>query len=117
MKHNALTALLVLGLAACGDNEDATKTDAEFRAEVVTSMHDSIEVDLANLVTAAKALQTAAPEHAWNATTDAAAIGQMIAAWKNTRVAYEHVEGATAPLFGELDATMDARYDDYLADL
>jgi len=36
-------------------------------------------------------------------------------AWKRTRVAYEHVEGATAPIFGDLDISMDARYDDFLA--
>src|SRR5262249_10863898 len=36
-------------------------------------------------------------------------------AWRRTRIAYEHVEGATVPLFGELDVALDARYDDFLA--
>jgi len=104
--------LLLASLAACGD-----RTDAEFQADVVAAMHDSIGADLADLVKAAQDLQAAAPTHAWSATGDAAAITAMREAWKRTRIAYEHVEGATAPIFGDLDGTMDARYDDYLADL
>ena len=38
-------------------------------------------------------------------------------AWQRARIAYEHVEGATAPIFPDLDFTMDARYDDFLAKL
>src|ERR1041385_6407465 len=102
--------VLTAALCACGTD----KTDADYNAEVVASMHDSIGADLANLVQAARDLQTAAPTHAWNATGDAAAITAMRDAWKRTRIAYEHVEGATAPIFGNLDVTMDARYDDYL---
>jgi iron uptake system component EfeO len=102
--------VLIAALAACGTD----KTDADYNAEVVASMHDSIGADLAALVQAARDLQTAAPTHAWSATADAAAITAMRDAWKRTRIAYEHVEGATAPIFGNLDVTMDARYDDYL---
>ncbi len=105
-------ALSALPLAACGG--DSAKTDAEFKADVTAGMHDSVGVELANLETAARALQAAAPTHEWNATTDAAAITAMKTAWRNTRVAYEHVEGATAPLFGSFDNSMDARYDDFL---
>ena len=110
MTTTRATFALLACLAACSDS----KSDAEFKAEVVAAMHDSIGADLADLVTAAKALQAAAPTRAWNATTDAAAIAAMRDAWKRTRIAYEHVEGATAPIFGDLDVTMDARYDDYL---
>jgi iron uptake system component EfeO len=110
-----MTKLVVLipvaaALAACS----ADKSDAEFQADVVTAMHDSIGADLADLVQAARDLQRASPVHAWNATGDAAAINAMREAWKRSRIAYEHVEGATAPIFGDLDVTMDARYDDYL---
>jgi iron uptake system component EfeO len=114
-----ILAVALAPMAACGDDEKpaAPKTDAEFRAEVVTSMQTSISADLSDLVTAATELQTAAPSHAWNATTDKVAIDAMIAAWKKTRIAYEHVEGATAPIFGDLDFTMDARYDDYMLEL
>ena len=68
--------------------------------------------DLADLTQAARDLQAAAPTHAW-ADSDVAA---MRAAWKRTRVAYEHVEGATAPIFPNLDGSMDARYDDFLVE-
>jgi len=106
----------LLALAACGDNGGVD--DAKFKADVVTNMHDSIATDLADLVTAAQDLQAAAPTPAgrgWDATMDAAAIAAMKAAWVRTRTAYEHVEGATAPIFPDEDVTMDARYDDFLA--
>lgn len=113
MKHiYYCSALMLASLAACGDSD---KSDADYQAEVVEAMHDSIGADLTILVQAARDLQAAAPTHAWNETADAAAITAMRDAWKRTRVAYEHVEGATAPIFGDLDVTMDARYDDYLA--
>jgi len=108
------TFTLALALAACHD--DGT-SDAAYQAEVVTAMHDSIGADLAELVASAQDLQAAAPTHAWSATGDAAAIAAMRDAWKRTRVAYEHVEGATAPIFPDADYAMDARYDDYLSKL
>src|SRR5437762_8305006 len=111
MKH-FVTVLALASFAACGDND---KTDADFQADVVVSMHDSIAVDLNDLVIAAQQLQAAAPTHAWSATADTDAINDMRTAWRNTRIAYEHVEGATAPIFGDLDITLDARYDYYLA--
>jgi iron uptake system component EfeO len=115
VKNTALFSLTLLAaVPACTDDE---KTDADYRAEVVEAMHDSIGADLADLAQAARDLQAAAPEHAWDATADAAAITSMTDAWKRARVAYEHVEGATAPIFPDLDFTMDARYDDYLASL
>jgi iron uptake system component EfeO len=113
MKNICTTALLAI--AACGGDDD--KPDAEFQADVVDSMHDSIGADLAALVTAAQQLQAAAPTHAWSETADATAIADMREAWKRTRIAYEHVEGATAPIFFDLDGSLDARYDDYLAEL
>src|SRR5690242_15907790 len=107
MKHH-VTVLALASFAACGDSDN--KTDADFQADVVDSMHDSIAVDLNDMVTAAQQLQAAAPTHAWSDTADATAINDMRTAWKRTRVAYEHVEGATAPIFGDLDVTLDARY-------
>ena len=117
MKHIRCSALLLASLSPLVACSDSAKTDADYQAEIVVSIHDSIETDLADLVQAAKDLQTAAPTHAWNATTDATAIASMLTAWKKARVGYEHVEGATAPLYGDLDITMDARYDDYLSTL
>lgn len=98
---------LLLALAACSD-----KSDADYKADVTSSMHASIAADLADLTQAAKDLQAAAPTHAW-ADSDVTA---MRAAWKRTRIAYEHVEGATAPIFPNLDGSMDARYDDFLVE-
>lgn len=99
-------ALLLL-LAACSD-----KSDADYKADVTSSMHASIAADLADLTQAAKDLQAAAPTHAWTDTD----VTAMRAAWKRTRIAYEHVEGATAPIFPNLDGSMDARYDDFLVE-
>jgi len=110
MKHAAL--LVVIAAApAC------SKTDADYRAEVIAAIHSSVGDELDELMQAARALQAAAPSRAWNATNDAEAIGRMRDAWKRTRIAYEHVEGATSPLFRSLEFAMDARYDDYLVDI
>lgn len=110
MTQLAVLISLAAALAACSDD----KSDAAFKADVVAAMHDSIGADLADLIQAARDLQVAAPAHAWSASGDAAAIAAMREAWKRGRIAYEHVEGATAPIFGDLDVTLDARYDDYL---
>jgi iron uptake system component EfeO len=90
-------------------------TDTQYKAAVVTGMHDSIGTEVQNLVDAATALQAAAPTHQWDATADATAIAAMKTAWQNTRIAYEHFEGATAPIFPDLDVSMDERYDGFLA--
>ena len=110
MNKLILSSALVLG--ACG-GASSTKTDDEFKAEVVTGMHDSVSADLAELVTASTALRDAAPTHAWGA----ADVTAMKTHWLEARVAYEHVEGATAPIFGSLDISMDERYDGFLSGL
>ncbi len=112
MNTTKLLCLLV-PLAACGGD----KSDAEFRAEVTTDMHAAIDGELANLTAAARAIQAAAPDHAWDASADASAIAEMRSAWRDARIAYEHTEGALAPLFPDIDFAIDARYDDYLAEL
>ena len=108
MKHVALLVAIAAVAPGC------TKTDLEYRADVVAAIHASISVELDELVDAARTLQTAAPDRAWSAASDAAAIARMRDAWKRTRIAYEHIEGATSPLFPSLEDAMDARYDDYL---
>ncbi|HEX3762225.1 MAG TPA: imelysin family protein [Kofleriaceae bacterium] len=90
------------------------KTDADFRAEVTATMHTALTQNLADMVQGAQELQAAAPTHTWNAVTDAAAISRMRNAWKQVRVAWEQVEGAVAPMFAQLNTTMDARYEDFL---
>jgi iron uptake system component EfeO len=103
-------ALVVFGaLAACAD-----KTDADYRADIVAAMHDSIIDDLDAMIVAARNLQAAAPNRAWNATRDADAIRDMHEAWKRLRRAWEHIEGAIGALFPELDEQVDGRYEELL---
>jgi iron uptake system component EfeO len=102
-------------LGACG-----AKTDAQFQQEAVTGMHDSLLADINNLVTASQGVQAVAPlptDRGWDDTADAAAITAMKASWIQARTAYEHIEGALAPLFPDIDFSIDARYDDFLAAL
>lgn len=95
-------------------------TDAEQRAAAVGKMHDALAADLQDLVDAAGAIQSSAPtppDRGWDAALDEAQIDAMRASWIKARTAYEHVEGALAPLFPNVDYAIDARYDDFLADL
>lgn len=108
-----IVTALSLSTAACGGDI----SDADYQAEVVRSMHTSIAADLTDLAAAARELQAAAPSHAWSASGDAAALTAMRTAWRQTRIAYEHVEGATASIFPDFDYSTDARYDDFLARL
>ncbi len=114
-------AALPLVLLACASEGGAPpETDAQYRAEAVHGLHDAYLGDLRALVRAAGDLQRAAPSPAdrgWDATKDAAAIAAMKDAWVRARTAYEHVEGALAPLFPDIDVSIDARYDDFLAQL
>ncbi|HMG55197.1 MAG TPA: EfeM/EfeO family lipoprotein [Kofleriaceae bacterium] len=112
MKRTAVLTALAAASPAC-----TGKSDDEYRAEVIAEMHAVIGIELDDLVQASHELQAAAPTHAWSETADAIEIAQMRDAWRRTRIAYEHIEGATAPLFGDLDYTLDARYDDYLEKL
>jgi iron uptake system component EfeO len=112
----AAVLIALAGSTGCS----SSMTDAQYQANVVTGMRTSFVTDLGNLVTASQTLQTAAPtppDRGWDATMDAAAITAMKAAWTDCRTAYEHIEGATAPIFPDIDATIDSRYDDFLAAL
>jgi iron uptake system component EfeO len=96
------------------------KSDADYRADVTNGMHDSLVVEIADWKKAATDLQSVAPVpsgRGWDATMDAKALSDMKDAWKRVRVAYEHIEGAIAPLFPEIDFATDARYDEFLAEL
>ena len=101
--------------AGCGSDSPADK-----RSQVASAMQASMVGDLMALHQASIDLQAAAPTPAgrgWDAAVDAAAIAAMKAAWVRARTAYEHVEGATAPIFPEIDVAIDERYDGFLADL
>lgn len=106
---------LALALCACSSNSPEQPID--YPAETVRAMHDSISADLATLIVAATDLQHAAPApvgRGWDGALDAAAIADMRQRWVAARVAYEHVEGALAPLFPDIDQAIDFRYEDFL---
>lgn len=106
--------------SSSGGTSAPAKSDDEYKADVVQGMHDTIAKELDTLHAAAMDLQAAAPTpsgRGWDATRDATAITAMKDAWRRCRIAYEHVEGAIAPLFPDVDNAMDARYDDFLTEL
>ena len=121
---------LIVGLAgavmaACGGGVSSgptapPKTDAQYRAEAATAMHDALVVDLAQVVKAATQLQAAAPlvdDRGWDPALDAAAITTMREAWFRARSAYEHIEGAVEPLFPDVATALDSRYEEQLASI
>src|SRR5262249_39238012 len=100
--------------------EDAPRSADSYREEAVQGMHDALLADVEAMSTAALDLQRAAPtpaDRGWDPVKDAAVILAMKAALTPARTAYEHVDGALAPLFPDLDASIDARYDDFMAQL
>jgi iron uptake system component EfeO len=113
-----LGATLAVSLLVGACSSSSPKTDAEYQTDVVSGMRSSFVADLTDLETSSQALQAAAPTptgRGWDATMDAAAITAMETAWIGARTAYEHIEGATAPIFPDIDYTIDSRYDDFLA--
>jgi iron uptake system component EfeO len=117
MSPRLFTAGAVLGaslhLIACGSD---SPTDQ--KTQVASAMQASMQGDLTELWQASVDLQAAAPlpvGRGWDAVQDAAAITAMKTAWVRARTAYEHVEGATAPIFSDIDISIDERYDGFLA--
>jgi iron uptake system component EfeO len=113
-----LTFGLLLGCSS--DPASALKTDADYQRDVTQGMHDGLLSDITALHQAAVDLQAAAPlptGRGWDETQDQAAIVAMQGAWIKARSGYERTEGALAPLFGDLDAAIDARYDDFLEEI
>ena len=99
-----------------GDGGSGTKTDAEYQTEAVKGMHDQLLTDINALLVGAQAIQAAAPDNlaGWQ---DSTKIDALKAAWVQARAAYEHSEGAIAPYYPDIDAAIDARYDDFLSTL
>jgi iron uptake system component EfeO len=118
-------AVSTLCLAACSHaaappDEAPAKTDAQYREEAVQGMHDALLAQLQTLTTAVTSLEADAPapsDRGWDVTEDADAIGAMRRDWVRARTAYELVEGALAPLFPDIDFSIDARYDDFMSQL
>ncbi len=112
----ALTSAVVLSCAfGCGSS-DAGSDD--FQASVETGVHDTLLSDMADLIQAAQQIQADAPlpaDRGWDATLDADAIAKLKVDWAVARTAYEKMEGAVAPIFPNLDISLDDRYDDFLS--
>lgn len=97
---------LCLGLAACGTPSPTEQVQAYVGAE------------LDAFLSATKRLQAHAPPpqaDGWQQPRDTAALQASQQAWKDARIAYEHVEAAIAALFPEQDKAVDGRYDDFPA--
>ena len=107
------------GSMASSGTTDAAMTDQQFSAQVAMAMVSSLNTDLQALVDATTALQAAAPDAPWtdgvanDSATDKAAWTAMTTAWINARHAYEHVEGATAPIYPNIDLSIDGRVEDF----
>jgi iron uptake system component EfeO len=116
----AFCFVLTLSLFGCSGSESpAQKTDADFKREITAQMHASLLVDIDGLIRASNELQAAAPApkgRGWN-DSDAAAIDSMQRAWLSARRSYELVEGALAPIFPDLDRSLDERYEAFLESL
>jgi iron uptake system component EfeO len=131
MRKLVSIAVLPLLLAACapesssspaepGEPGGPTRTDAQYREEAVQQMHDVLLTDVEAMRAAIVDLQAAAPtpaDRGWDEALDADSLVAMRAAWVRARTAYEHVEGALAPLFPDIDNAIDARYDDFMTQL
>lgn len=126
------TAALPLGLAACTSEstsgQDTTtttttttvKSDDDYRLEAVNGMHEALLVHIQGMRAAAQDIQDSVPtpaDRGWDAALDADAIAKTKQAWTEARSQYENVEGALASLFPGIDASIDARYDDFMTQL
>ncbi|HEY4188224.1 MAG TPA: EfeM/EfeO family lipoprotein [Polyangia bacterium] len=105
---------MTLSVVGCGSSSTDEKT------QVASAMQLSMKGDLTTLWQASVDFAAAAPTptgRGWDPTLDGAAFTAMKAAWIRAREAYEHVEGATAPIFPDIDVSIDERYDGFLATL
>lgn len=110
---SAAAVLASIASPGCGGDPASPEQQA---LDGVTSF---IKINLADLADSSAKLQAAAPaprEDGWNATDDASAITTMKSEWRRARAAYEHIEGAIAVLFAELDYATDQRYDAFIGD-
>ncbi len=121
MKLRTMTLAMMLTAplftAGCGGGEP---TDEEHAREVTEGMQASIGAELSAWHAAAQKMMDAAPTpkgRGWDAKLDAEALAKMRAAWGETRATYEHIEGAVAPLFPDIDASTDARYEAFLVQI
>jgi iron uptake system component EfeO len=109
--NRRLLSLLLLSAASCGPSVPP-------QDQALLDVKSYIQTNLDALHAAVVDLQKDAPApdaDGWNPSSDAAAVEKMRADWRRARTAYEHVEGAIAILFPELDISTDQRYDGFIA--
>jgi iron uptake system component EfeO len=82
--------------------------------KLTVSMHGAISTRITELSAASVALCAKAPETA--AGWDEAAVTAMKAEWVKTREAYERIEGVIAPIYSDVDETIDQRYDYFIGE-
>jgi len=109
----AIALIVGAGAGACGSGgaspEERTKAGVKI----------NIDNELGNLTSAVAALRAAAPEpdaDGWSAEADPDAVAAMRTSWRQSRMAWERIEGAIAVLFPSYDESLDQRYDGFLAD-
>jgi iron uptake system component EfeO len=102
------------GSAGSGGGGSGGVLSAAEELKLRTDMHTLVAGETTKLKSAAEALCAAAPDDAagWD---DTAALDAMKAAWVETRGPYERIEGLVAPLFSDIDAAIDERYDGFVA--
>ena len=104
-----LLSLALLLTAACG---------RPAKDQALLDVKSFIQQNIDSLLAASISLQADAPAptaNGWNPTNNGAAVQTMRSDWKKARTAYEHVEGAIAVLFPELDISTDERYDGFVS--
>lgn len=115
---SALASIALLSVAAACSDAQTPKSDEQYRQEIASGMKDALRFDAKRLVRAAQAIVDAAPApqgRGWDPALDADAINAMKADWAIARDAYEHIEGAVALKYPDLDFAIDSRYEDQVA--
>ena len=114
----AVALLPTLALLAVGCHYDNDKA-ADPEAEAVLAVKAYVGDELSGLAAASVDLCGELPtadDDGWTYAADSLAVDAARAEWRRARAAYEHVEGAIAVLYPDLDFATDARYEDALAE-
>jgi iron uptake system component EfeO len=112
-----LALVAAAATVGCGTSDEPGTGAATPEEAALRDVKSYVASNLDELVKASTELRSAAPapdDDGWSAARDAAAVTSMKNAWRRARAAYEHVEGAIAVLFPELDVSTDERYDGFL---
>ncbi len=130
------TLALVSGAYGCGDDDDSpsnpggsggsggsggaggsaavdTKITSVETRQLSFGVHSALGGRITSLKNAAVALCAAAPADVagWE---DPAKVDAMKAEWVKAREEYERIEGVIAPVFGDIDESIDQRYDYFI---